>query len=214
MTYRNRSITLAVAFFAGLTVATSGATVFAQTTTNIVRGADGVTYQETRRIVQRSIPVTEYKTHQQKVYQQQTTNQVQSYQQTYLTPITEYRWVVRQRGVLNPFVAPYWTHKLEPFTRWENRAATVQVQVPTAQWVEQQQTVSTPVTTYKTVQEEHVSRVALSVAPAASPVQPATAIASRLQLSPIGGQQLTSDPPRTASGWTAAGSQATTNRYR
>lgn len=208
MSYRNRTVALASLCLASVTCVASG-----QSTSQIVQGADGVTYQETRTVTQRMLPTTEYQTRQEQVYTPQVSTTIQSYQQTHLTPVTEYRWVSRRRGLLNPFSEPYWQHQLEPFTRWESRPATVQVPVTSTQWVAGTRTVQTPVTTYKAVNEEVVSRVAISVAPGAAPAsQPATAIASRPQLTPLGGQQLQSDPPRTASQWSTGG--ATTNRYR
>lgn len=213
MSYRNRTVALA-----SLCLASLAGVAAAQTTTQIVQGADGVTYQETRTVTQRMVPTTQMQTTQQQVYTPQVATSYQSYQQNYLTPVTEYRWVSRRRGVFNPFVAPYWQHQLEPFTRWENRPATVQVPVTTTNWVAATQTIQTPVTSYKPVQEETVSRVALSATPSAAPSttptwQSATAIASSSpQLSPIGGQRLESDPPRTASG--LASPASTANRYR
>lgn len=208
MSYRNRFIALASLCLVSPAALTSG-----QTTSQIVQGTDGVTYRETRTVSERMIPTTEYQTRQEQVLTPQTATTYQSYQQNYLTPVTEYRWVSRRRGVLNPFVAPYWAHQLEPVTRWENRPATVQIPVTNTQWVAGTRTVSTPVVSYKPVKEETVSRVAISAAPGTTPSasQPATAIASRPELSPIGGQRMQSDPPRTATGWA---SPSATNRYR
>jgi hypothetical protein len=149
---------------------------------------NGVTYRVTRQVVQKSIPTTEYQTREQKVYRPQVTTQYQAYQQTYYTPVTEYHYVPRLRGVWNPFVPPYWAHELTPTTRWEARPSTVHVPVARTDWVEETRTSQVPVTTYRTVPEEYTSRVAVSAAPG-------TAVASR----PIGGEQMTSDPP--ASGW-------------
>jgi hypothetical protein len=160
MSYRNRTVALASLCLASVTCVASG-----QSTSQIVQGADGVTYQETRTITQRMLPTTEYQTRQEQVYTPQTSTTYQTYQQTHLTPVTEYRWVSRRRGLLNPFSEPYWQHQLEPVTRWESRPATVQVPVTSTQWVAGTRTVQTPVTTYKAVNEEVVSRVAISVAP-------------------------------------------------
>jgi hypothetical protein len=207
MLYRNRTALLASLCLTSLTTIVNG-----QTTSKIIQGADGVTYQETRTITERLIPTTEMQTRQEQVYTPQVATNYQSYQQNYLTPVTEYRWVSRRRGILNPFVQPYWAHELEPFTRWENRPATVQVPVTTTNWVAATRTVQTPVTTYKPVKEESVDLVAISAAPTSAPAsQPVTAIAASPQLSVIGGQQMQSDPPRTASGWS---SPSATNRYR
>lgn len=207
MSYRTGTVALA-----SLCIASLGTVAIGQTTTQIVQGADGVTYQETRTVNQRLLPQTEMQTRQEQVMTPQMATTYQTYQQNYLTPVTEYRWVSRRRGVLNPFIQPYWAHQLEPVTRWESTPATVQVPVTTTNWVAGTRTVSTPVTTYKTVNEETVSRVALSATPGTAPAaQPNTAIASRPQLSPIGGERMESDIPRTASQWSS--STNADNRY-
>lgn len=171
-----------------LAAVASAATVQAQATSSMVT-ENGVTYRETRQVVQKSIPVTEYQTREQKVYRPQVSTQYQSYQQTYYTPVTQYQYVPRLRGQWNPFMPPYWTHELHPTTHWEARPATVQVPVARTDWVEETRTSQVPVTTYRTVPEEYTSRVAVSVAPGGVD----TNVASRPVQ--IGGQQLTKDPP-------------------
>jgi len=160
----------------------------AQESTTYEPGPDGVQYKVTRRVVQRSIPTTEYQTREQKVYRPQVTTDYQSYQQMYSVPVTEYRWVSRQHGWWNPLAKSYWTHNLEPFTRWETRPGTVQVPTARTDWVEETRTSQVPVTVYRTVPEEYTSRVAVSVSPSG------TSVASRPT-----SQQLDSDPPRNAS---------------
>lgn len=194
-----------------LTATAITATVNAQTTTNIEEGPDGVKYRVTRQVVQKSVPTTEYQPREQKVYRPQVTTEIQSYQQTYLTPVTQYQYVPHLRNRWNPFVAPYWTHDLQPVTRWESRPATVQVPVARTNWVESTVTTQVPVTTYRTVADEHTYREIVSVAPNSAPVAsaaPVTTVASR----PMGSQQLQSDPPRSASPW--ATSSATPETYR
>jgi len=166
--------------------------------TTTLENDNGVTYRVTRQVVQRSIPTTEYQTRQDKVYRPQVRTEYQAYQQTYLTPVTEYRWVPRMHGRWNPFVAPYWAHELTPTTRWESRPATVQVPVARTEWVEETRTTQVPVTTYRTVPEEYSSRVAVSASPVGAA---ATSVASRSV--PIGGQQLQSDPPRDSNAWSS-----------
>jgi hypothetical protein len=162
--------------------------------TTYENGPDGVTYKVTKQVVHRSIPTTEIQTREQKLYRPQVRTEYQSYQQTYLTPVTEYQWVPRLYGRWNPFINPYWAHELAPTTRWEARPSTVQVPVSRTEWVEETRTTQVPVTTYRTVPEEYTSRVAVSVTPGGAP---STSIVSR----PIGSQQLQSDPPREASPW-------------
>ena len=171
-------------------------------------GPDGVTYRVTRVVTQRSLPQTELQTREQKVYRPQVTTDYQTYQQTYVTPVTEYRWVARMRGWWNPFGQPYWTHELAPVTRWEARPATVQIPVARTDWVEETRTTQVPVTTYRTVPEEYTSRVAVS-APPAGLAGGAASVASRP--APIGGQRMESDIPRESSPWSG---QSTADAYR
>jgi hypothetical protein len=147
--------------------------------------------------VQRSIPTTEYQTREQKVYTPQVTTDYQTYQQMYATPVTEYRWVSRMRGWWNPFGQPYWTHNLEPFTRWETRPGTVQIPTTRTAWVESTQTTTVPVTTYRQVPEEYISKTFVNSPPTGTlGTSNPTSVASR----PLS-QQYQSDPPKT--GWGA-----------
>jgi hypothetical protein len=102
---------------------------------------------------------------------------------------------------------------LEPQTYWQPMPATVQVPVARTEWVESSRTVQTPVTTYRNVQEEYTSRVAVSVPPGSSAPRTfasqdsGTSIAT-LPSSPsttnrYGGERLENDPPRTGSDWRA-----------
>ena len=180
--------------------------------TEMVRGEDGRMYHVTRQTTNRTVPVTEYQTRQEKVYRPRTTTEYRSYATSHYAPVTEYRWVSRQRGLLNPFIQPYWTHQLEPFTRWEYRPATVQMPVARTDWVEEQRTVQVPVTTYRTVQEETIQRYAVAAptgTPAATSAAPLVASGSSDNLR-WGGERLDRDPPRTATNVYAPGS----NPYR
>src|SRR3954447_16512520 len=183
-----------------LLAAALAAAVHGQTTTTYEDGPDGVKWQVTRQVVQRSIPTTEYQARQQKIYRPQVTTEYQSYPQTYLTPVTQYQVVPHLRNWWNPLGEAYWTNDVVPVTRWEARPATVQVPVAKTNWVEETQTTQVPVTTYRTVPEEYTQRVVESVAPRGTTIGPAdpngTSVASR---SPVGGQQYQSDPPRSPS---------------
>jgi hypothetical protein len=172
-----------------LTAAALGALAQGQTTTTYEDGPDGVRYQITRQVVQQSIPQTEIQTRQQKVYRPQVTTEYQAYQHTYLTPVTQYQYVPHLRNWWNPITGAYWTHDLQPVTSWVAQPATVQVPVSRTNWVEETQTTQVPVTTYRTAPREVVYRVPVGTTPGAASIAAA----------PVGGQQLQSDPPRTAS---------------
>ncbi|HEX6961748.1 MAG TPA: hypothetical protein VF175_07775 [Lacipirellula sp.] len=184
---------------------------------------DGVRYQVTHRTVQRQIPVTEYKPQQQTTYQQQVVTQNVQHQQVYSVPVTQYRIVSRLNGRWNPFVTPYWTHHYEPVTTYQTQVGTVQIPVTRVNWAPVTQTVQAPVTTYRTANETMESRVAIGPAPMGSSntaiasnspsatISPlgsapaAATVASR----PLGGEKMTGDPPREATGWQSP----STSRY-
>lgn len=167
-------------------------------------GPNGVKFKVTRQVVERSIPVTEYQTREQKFYRPQVTTEYQTFEQNYAVPITEYRWVARQRGWWNPFAQPYWTYELQPVTRWETRPAKVQVPVARTDWVEETRTTQVPVTTYRTAAAEYISKepVLAPQSPTAPSTTSATSLANRPESSGFGGQSMDKgDPPREPSRW-------------
>jgi CHAT domain-containing protein len=190
---------------------------------------DGIRYQVTRRVTQRQVPTTVMQDRQQTVYAQQVSSQTLNHQQLYCVPSTSYQWDTRLHGRWNPFVTPYWTYDLKPVTTWSTQVANVQIPVNQVGWVPQTKTVQVPVTTYRTAQEETVTRVAVGAsAPAASGLahaqplrsQPTATIAARPSTvrpstarpsTPLGGVALENDPPRQATGWQQPGTLG--NRY-
>jgi hypothetical protein len=180
--------------------ATISASAQGQSSVTYEDGADGMRYRVTHQVVQRSVPTTEIQTREQKVYQPQVSTEYQAYQQTYLTPVTQYQWEPHLRHPLGLLGTPYWTHELRPVTRWEARPATVQIPVAKTNWVETTHTTQVPVTTYRPAQAEVVYKE--PVGPSGSNVGPAssaaTSVASR---SLVGGQQYQSDPPKAQSPW-------------
>ena len=151
--------------------------------------AGGVTYQVTR--TPKSIPVTEMRTEQHKTYVPQTTTQYQSYQQTYVTPVTQYQWVARQRGQWNPFVRPYWTTELQPVTTWQASQGTVQVPTTRTDWVENNVTRQVPV-----VDVSDGRWTSTKLPSSAAPTGRSAERQSPAGRGTYGGTQMTSDPPR------------------
>lgn len=179
---------------------------------------NGILYRITEQEVR--VPVTNVQQQQQTVYRQQlTTNTVQS-QSVVTVPTTQYRLVSRLRGRWNPLITPYWTHHYEPVTTWSQQVATVSVPVSRLAWVPETRTVQAPVTTYRTAMREVREPIGVERPDGsqfASTNEPSATVAAlpnaaRTTSGPIGGQQLTSDPPRHASnrGWAPAGA----TRYR
>ncbi len=178
---------------------------------------DGVRYQVTTRIAQRQVPVTVMQDQQQTVYAQQITTNSLNHQQLYCVPSTQYQWQSRLNGRWNPFVTPYWSHSLRPVTTWHQQVANVQIPVSSVSWAPQTRTVQVPVTQYRTAEERIVSRVPIgnvsTLASTQSTATPTTARIAALPSNslPLGGVQMTSDPPRKSTGWQT---QPTNSRYR
>jgi|RhiMethySRZTD1v2_1073278.scaffolds.fasta_scaffold1381905_1 hypothetical protein len=181
-----------------LTATALTTTAAAQSSTTYEDGPNGTRYQVTRHQYQVSVPSTQIQTREQKVYHPQVTTEYQSYQQTYVSPVTEYQYVPHLRNWWNPFTGAYWTHDLQPVTRWVARPSTVQVPVARTNWVESTQTYQVPVTTYRTEVAERVEKIPVS---GGGSIAPASASGTAVASIPTGSQQLQSDPPRTASPW-------------
>lgn len=188
----------------------------------------GVRYQVTRQTVQHQVPVTVMRDQQQTVYAPQNTTNTIRRQQLYSVPITEYKMVSKLRGRWNPFVKPYWTHRLEPVTRWQQQVATVEIPVTQTSWVPQVRTVQVPATEMRTEQREIVRRVAMGPASTglANAGQPAAtadgwasvstrgATIAAVPTGPVGGIAMKSDPPRRSSGWREPNGQSYRPGYR
>lgn len=173
---------------------------------------DGVRYQVSSRVVQRTVPVTEMQDRSQTYYTQQITTDNIVAQQVYAVPVTQYQLRSHLRGRFNPFVTPYWTHSLEPVTTWHQSVANVAVPVSRLNWVPQTTTYQVPVTTYRTAEVEETTRVAMSeprTFASAQPLSSAPVTIAARPSTPLGGVALENDPPREATGWQSPGS-----RYR
>jgi hypothetical protein len=203
---------------------------FAQVTTTLENGADGIQYRVTRQVVPTSVPVQQTVPQQQTSYRYQVTTENVPHQQVYNVPITQYQIVSELHGRWNPFVTPYWTHRYEPVTVWQQQVATVNLPVSHVAWVPETKTVQQTVSTWKTVNSEFVRRDPIGLIPAgggsttaiadARPLsgatpsatltpadQPAAMTASR----PLGGEAISSDPPK--SGWNTSPAATSGTRY-
>lgn len=129
---------------------------------------DGVTYRETRQVVQRRIPEVTYAEQAQTVYRDQCVTETKDTVRTSWTPVTEYRMQQRLVGRWNPFIQPYFVYENVPTVRWEARSEVVPVQTASRQLVPETRIVRTPVTSWRTVEEEVISRVAVSTSPSTS----------------------------------------------
>ena len=117
-------------------------------------------------------------------------------------------------------MTPYWTQKYVPVTTWQQQTANVQIPVSRVAWVPETKTVQTPVTTYRAVNQEVTIRTPIGMAPNAPGGTTAIADARPLTQAPsatlrpsggvpavasaapaAGGQKMTSDPPKEATGW-------------
>jgi hypothetical protein len=157
---------------------------------------DGVTYREARRIVRRPVAETRYEEHDRTVYRERLDVELRESVRNYTVPVTEYRWQSYWQGRFNPFVQPYLAQRLVPCTRWEARSEVVRIPVTRRELVPEISTVRVPVTTHRVVEEEVISRMAVSGSSSGDPfASPGSSLAgSRLGIGGIA--NLDKDPPR------------------
>jgi hypothetical protein len=177
---------------------------------------DGVTYRETRRVVQRPIVETQTRESTQTFYREQYTTKINESVQERWTPVTDYRLESYWVGRWNPFVDPYLAQRYVPYTRWERTTEIVKTPVTCRQLVPETRTVRVPVTTQRLVDEEIIARVvvsgrgASSDLPWAAPTNTAKLVPVVGSQGPIGGTaKLESDPPRQGptTAWKASGAE-------
>jgi hypothetical protein len=175
---------------------------------------DGVTYRETRRVVQRPVSETHAQQSTQTVYREENVTELRDTTRERWTPVTEYRWEAVWIGRWNPFVQPYLAYRYVPRTHWQRATETVKTPVVCRRLVPETRVVSVPVTTQRMVEEETITRVAVSGA--AAPQLPWTQPTSTASLVPVPGDsgpiggvaRLESDPPRqgVSTAWRASSS--------
>ena len=163
---------------------------------------DGVTYREVRRAVKRPVVETRYDQREQTVYRERLTTESQPLTRTYLTPVTRYEWQPRVHGTWNPFVQPYVAYHWVPVMQWERTVEESTQHVTRRELVPEKRVVQVPVRTTRMVEDEVITRTAMSDTRLA-PGSGGTAVARR---EPVGGiSRLENDPPRSGSGeWRSA----------
>lgn len=170
---------------------------------------DGMTYRETRQVIQRPIIETRLQESKQTLYHEELATEYRDTQRTWWTPVTQYQCETHLVGRWNPFVEPYFENRFVPRTRWEQRCETVKVPVACRRLVPETRTVQMPVATQRMVSEEVITRVAVGAArPRLSSAPDTQAPSAKAALdTPIGGvARLDSGPPRYGSepGWRAS----------
>jgi hypothetical protein len=173
---------------------------------------NGITYCETRRMVQRPVCETQMQQTTRTVYKEQYYTETKDVAQVSWCPVTTYRAETHWVGILNPFVEPALETQWIPQTSWQQRTQVVKMPVTCRKLVSEVQQVQVPVTTQKLVsQDVVVSRVAVGgPVPRAVPQSIATPAQSFVGIpgSINGGEQiggiarLNQDPPRYGVGTT------------
>ena len=183
-------LTLVLALIGGASLAMAQAPHYIQ--------KNGVTYVESRQVVQRQVPVTRMEQREQTVYSQRVATETQESTRTFYTPVTEYQCQPRMHGRWNPFIQPYYTYHYVPVRRWQSQQEIVRTPVTRTTLVPEKRIVQVPVTRYELAETEYVTRT-----PVSSGVPRTIVSGGQPPLSGVGGvARLESDPPRT--GWRPA----------
>jgi len=156
----------------------------------------GITYHETRHVVQRPITETRIEERPRTVYRERYTTDTYDSHRIAWTPVTEYRWEAYWRGRFNPLAQPWLEHRLVPRTHWEARSEVVQVPVARRELVPETVNEQVPVVTRRFVDEEHISRVPVGPSSTRTASTPTTSGVSVARSNQIGGvANLSSDRP-------------------
>lgn len=153
----------------------------------------GVTYHETRHVVQRPVTETRIEERARTVYRERYTTDLHDTHRVSWTPVTEYRWEAYWRGRFNPLVQPWLEHRLVPRTHWEARSEVVQVPVARRELVPETVTEQVPVVTRRFVDEEHISRVPVGGSSTRMAATTGTSVARSNQIGGVA--NLSSDRP-------------------
>jgi len=172
----------------------------------------GVTYRETRQVVQQPVVETRSEPTTQTVYREETVTETRDTLRERWTPVTEYRWEAFWVGRWNPLAKPYLAYRYVPRTRWEHATETVCMPVVSRRLVPEARTVYVPVTRQRMVDQEIIRRVAVSGPATTTTLWTQPTLTARL--TPIAGAsgpigsvgRLENDPPRqgTSTAWRSA----------
>jgi len=150
---------------------------------------DGLTYRESREVVQRPLVQTELQPRERVTYREQYSTTIEPQARTVYTPVTTYQWQARWRDVLNPFRPATMAYQLVPQTQWQAHVEHVDTPVSRREVIPQREIVDVPVTTQRFVDEEVIRRTVVNSQPGNG-----TAVARR---EVVGGvSRLENDPPR------------------
>jgi hypothetical protein len=158
----------------------------------------GIQYRITgRQVIPRPVTETHVEERPYTVYTEHVSTEYQpSYRNVY-TPVTEYSWEPYLANRWNPFSQPTVAYRYVPHTRWDTRTEESQIPVTRHDMVPEQRVAHVTVVTPHMVNEEHITRVAVSGG--ASDPFSNTATASRPNIGSTG--TLPSDPPKTGASW-------------
>ena len=155
----------------------------------------GVQYQVTRQVYKRPVSETHIEQRPYTVYTERLSTELQPSYKTVTTPVTEYSWEPYLANRWNPFSQPTVGYHYVPHTRWDSRVEESQIPLTRHDFVPEQRTAQIPVTTQRLVDEEHITRVALSGSSGSDPFASRTASTAQ-----IGGvATLQQDPPKQGS---------------
>ena len=155
---------------------------------------DGITYRETRRVIQRPIVETRFEQREQVFYREQYKTDMQQSYRTVQVPVTEYRTMACLQNRWNPFAQPYYTYRTVPTLRYQTQQQLVQTPVTRRELVPEKRVVQVPVTSQRMAQEEQITRVAVTSVPAGTVIGSAGSTLS----GPIGGVARLDGPSATA----------------
>lgn len=125
---------------------------------------DGLTYRETKTIVERPVRETRYEERERTIYRVESNVQMQKVTRQVPVAVPDVYYQTRWIGRWNPFIEPYPVQVQVPYTRYEWRQQEIQVPIDRPKMVPVTQKERIPIPTTRMVQEEFIQRVVVGPA--------------------------------------------------
>lgn len=130
---------------------------------------NGITYRETRQIVQHPVSTIENFPHQETTYKLKTETKREKRMETVYVPVTHQVWERRVDNWWNLLADPAVSYHPVVVTQWQLQQREVEVPVTTQTYVPETRVVQKPTRVLRFEKRENVSRVAVSTPPVSKP---------------------------------------------
>ena len=133
---------------------------------------NGVTYQETTRIVRSPVTSVTTETRELTTYKERLRTAVRESVQTYYVPKSEHHYEARWHNWWNPFAEPQLVYHPVPHTRWQPRTEKIRTAVTVREFIPETRTIRVPVRQLGFSPRQETHRVVVALPSRMTPQRP------------------------------------------